>query len=107
MRNDVNFPPAAGDAEPTRTPTTAPATTPATPARSAAVGGKGHPDPHPHAHRPDRAHSLERTSDHAATDVIYDMPEARGGIDSLTLTIIVVSVVCILLLIVAYTVFSS
>jgi hypothetical protein len=99
MRNDVHIPPANSDAVP-GPENTAHKATQAGYLNSRAPEAR-HPAP------PDRAHSLERTSDKTATGMIYDTPEDRGGIDSLTLSIIVVAVISIVLLIVFLTFFRS
>ena len=89
MLNDVGVPPDPN----------APIPNEPTNAGSARVRARLEPS-HPHA--ADRAHSLERTSDRPATGMIYETPEDRGGIDSTTLSIVVVAGVAIALLIVAY-----
>lgn len=88
MRNDVKPPPPL-DGVPMVPPVRPPA---------AAHGQVPHPD---------RAHSLRRTSDTPATGPLYDTPEDRGGISSMTLSIIVVGVVASALLVIAWTVFRG
>lgn len=100
MRNDVHFPPPPGDPDPSPDPR-----------RKPAVGGRPVARPRSaqatHPHPADRAHSLNSTSDRAATGPLYETPEDRGGIDSTTLSIIVVSVVAIVLFVIFWTVFRT
>lgn len=100
MRNDVHFPPAPGDPVPPTGPNVTP---PAAPGRTA-VTPRSPEATHPHP--ADRAHSLNQTSDRAATGPLYETPEDRGGIDSTTLSIVVVAGVAVALLIVAYLFYS-
>ena len=102
MRNDVNFPPAPGSS-PTPPPEPGPVVAPMVPGRTA-VTPRSPEATHPHP--ADRAHSLNQTSDKTATGPLYETPEDRGGIDSTTLSIVVVSGVAVALLIVAYLFYS-
>lgn len=91
MRNDVGVPPPDPNAS----------SVPLTPAPRA--NGRAEAS-RPHAL--DRAHGLDKLSDKTTTGIIYETPEDRGGIDSLTLSIVVVAGVAVALLIVAYLFYS-